>query len=421
MVKRTGNRRPDAINREFGEKPFINDPNISYLENANKVMLAAMARRRLEKHSEFQRPWLFDDYLPMDEYYPVPFIYPDWPDMQPVVSETFIPENWDTTCWCSLSLFNPLYCDSAIQVNVGPSSLMKDGVQGECIDSASFVVLVDGVEIPQSRLTNFTFFGFDIEAPDGDWTPVPPIGSGESVRVTVYSRRKKGARKPMCDVVKRMFCYEREECNCAAADPFTFDDASTPDTIAPGGSISVYVAGGCGPYSWSVVGTGFTLDSATTPNGTVVNGLNSASGTCGVNYSPFATVTVTDNCGDNVEFVIRNTGGTWALQGNRNSSARFAGDCGGGSSTGCPTGGLSYNIYVGEERWRLVETSFFQADCDCDWSPETWATGLVPPPCGSPYNCWLEAKPFLNNPVDSCCTATVHVDGFRYHYYKWEC
>ena len=375
MVKKTGNRRPDAINREFGEKPFINDPKLSYLETANIVMLAAMARRRLEKHSEFQRPWLFDDYLPMDEYYPVPFIYPDWPEMQPVVSETFIPENWDTTCWCDPRVQSPLYCDSPVHVVMFPFSFLeKSAKDGECADSGSFVVLVNGVRISQDRLTNFTFFGFDIEPPEGGWTPVPPItGNRENVEVKIYSRLKRdatgkviGPRGLLCTAKERVFCYEREECDCAAADPFTFDDASTPDTIAPGGSISIYVAGGCGPYSWSVVGTGYTLDSATTENGTVVNGLNSASGTCGVNYGPFATVTVTDNCGDSVDFVIRNTGGHWSAV--VVMSARCFGSC--NACTGGQECGSAPILTDYEDEFKWVTTGH-----ECSHDSVAWCSG----------------------------------------------
>jgi len=67
-----------------------------------------------------------------------------------------------------------------------------------------------------------------------------------------------------------------ETCTCPSGD-FAFDDASTPDTIAPGGSITMYVSGGCPPYNWSVSGTGYTLDKASTTG--LSNGLNCASGT----------------------------------------------------------------------------------------------------------------------------------------------
>lgn len=105
---------------------------------------------------------------------------------------------------------------------------------------------------------------------------------------------------------------ECDVCTCPSGD-FAYDDGSTPDTIAPGGSITLYVSGGCPPYSWSVSGLGYTLDNASTTD--VTNGLNSASGTCGVNYGPIATVTVTDDCSDSVSFGIRSTGGSgWAIQ-----------------------------------------------------------------------------------------------------------
>lgn len=57
---------------------------------------------------------------------------------------------------------------------------------------------------------------------------------------------------------------------------FEFDDDSTPDTIAPGGNITVYVTGGSAPYSWGAAGTGFTWASGVTTD--PENVLTSASG-----------------------------------------------------------------------------------------------------------------------------------------------
>ena len=47
-------------------------------------------------------------------------------------------------------------------------------------------------------------------------------------------------------------------CQCPPAVTFEFDDASTPDTITSGGSIDVYVKGGCPPFVWGDAGTGYS-------------------------------------------------------------------------------------------------------------------------------------------------------------------
>jgi hypothetical protein len=99
------------------------------------------------------------------------------------------------------------------------------------------------------------------------------------------------------------------EGGCPPVTPFTFDDASTPDTIAPGGTITMYVLGGSGPFDWTTSSLGYTLGSAQTTARN--NTLTSASGTCGVQHAPTANIKVTDFCGTEVDFKIRNTGGQW--------------------------------------------------------------------------------------------------------------
>lgn len=64
--------------------------------------------------------------------------------------------------------------------------------------------------------------------------------------------------------------------DCPPAVSIAFDDDNTPNTIAPGGSIFVYVTDGQPPYNWSVSGLGYTLDEMVTTIGK--NTLNSASG-----------------------------------------------------------------------------------------------------------------------------------------------
>jgi hypothetical protein len=76
-------------------------------------------------------------------------------------------------------------------------------------------------------------------------------------------------------------CTELVEVTCVVCPPdtaFTFDDASTSDTIAPGGNITVYVLGGSSPFSWASAGTGYSWGSGSTTTARE-NVLTSAAGT----------------------------------------------------------------------------------------------------------------------------------------------
>jgi len=76
-------------------------------------------------------------------------------------------------------------------------------------------------------------------------------------------------------------CTAFVEITCAVCPPetaFSFDDASTSDTIAPGGSTTVYVLGGSPPFTWGSAGLGYTWGSSTVTMGRQ-NILSSASGT----------------------------------------------------------------------------------------------------------------------------------------------
>jgi hypothetical protein len=67
-------------------------------------------------------------------------------------------------------------------------------------------------------------------------------------------------------------------CSCTVGyTTHSIDTGATPTTIAPGGNITITIQDGCSPYSWSVAGTGYTLDNATTTG--LTNALNSAAGT----------------------------------------------------------------------------------------------------------------------------------------------
>lgn len=92
--------------------------------------------------------------------------------------------------------------------------------------------------------------------------------------------------------------------DCATCAAVAYDDAGSDDTIARNNSATVAVTGGCGPFSWTVSGTGFTLDSATTSG--LTNTLNADGTACGT-----AKITVTDACENTTDGFVQCTTGAW--------------------------------------------------------------------------------------------------------------
>jgi hypothetical protein len=199
--------------------------------------------------------------------------------------------------------------------------------------------------------------------------------------------------------------------DCPPAVPFTFDDASTPDTIAVNTSISIYVAGGSPTYSWSVTGNGYTVGAPTTSG--VVNTLISGAAPCNcTTLDSFAEVTVTDGCGGSVSFSIRNTSGQWKTVGGEGSSSV----CGITISGYCNVPGFGPSVFTYQEA--------------SNGYPNRWLT-QISQPCQGSYNPIHSLDPDGNGlqgsggafggtdtlsrgtigcPYGSCCISTGNMD-----------
>lgn len=109
-------------------------------------------------------------------------------------------------------------------------------------------------------------------------------------------------------------CTDHTWINCCPADePLTYDTDNTPATIEPGGSINLYITGGVPPFQWAVEGTGYSLTTSET-SGSLArsNGLHLVDGACGVDYSPYVKITITDYCDEEVTGFARAVGGSWS-------------------------------------------------------------------------------------------------------------
>jgi hypothetical protein len=93
----------------------------------------------------------------------------------------------------------------------------------------------------------------------------------------------------------------------------TFDDATTPDVIGPGGTITITMLNGCGRYGWSVSGAGFTLGASMTDGPT--NTLTASNNACGASQAATAYVVAVDDCGVSKSCIIKFTGGQYVEKG----------------------------------------------------------------------------------------------------------
>lgn len=102
-------------------------------------------------------------------------------------------------------------------------------------------------------------------------------------------------------------CGKDVEVTCKVCPPdiiMTWDSDLSASEITRDATVDIYVKDGLGPYSWSVIGTGFTLGHVTTDG--IHNTLIADNTACGT-----AKITVTDFCDDSVNGHVLCTEGEW--------------------------------------------------------------------------------------------------------------
>lgn len=92
---------------------------------------------------------------------------------------------------------------------------------------------------------------------------------------------------------------------CPENPTLEYDTVNSAETIDRNGSANLVVIGNNGPYTWSVSGTGFTLETEDEPTGPT-NALHADGSACGA-----ATITVTGCDGTQVHGYVRCATGVW--------------------------------------------------------------------------------------------------------------
>ena len=249
---------------EFGQRPYVSD--LTYFEQMRNPTFHGVSSRMKMPESELAKPYMNDGtYSEMEHWmpqipgwpsFPITGSQPDGPWLNP------LPTPWNITCYA--------WTDDCY----------NDGETTTITVHTAYPVI--NVHIPSGGVSAYSFVGPDqlTLTVAADYTShiyvifalrVPPNKLGLPEGVT-------------CETTCVVYPCGGE-CDCT---DFAWG-SSFNATVARSASKSIAVldpGGNCGPFSWGVTGTGFTLDNPTTAG--LSNTLNADATACGV-----ATVTVT--------------------------------------------------------------------------------------------------------------------------------
>ena len=142
------------------------------------------------------------------------------------------------------------------------------------------------------------------------------------------------------------------ECGCIDDPLMAYDYGSSGATIARGASCTIAITGNNTPFTWSVSGTGFTLDDATTTG--LTNTLNADGTACGT-----ATITVTGCDGTVATGYVRCTTGQWTLIDNDvNQVCTLTGAC------TSQTSSFIERVEGKYKQWEHIAGTLYQGNCD---------------------------------------------------------
>ena len=293
--------------REYGKRPYVDVEPKDYVQYALRPTDKEIFDVKLEPHSEFKKPYRFDDYQEMEHYYDTPITWSDiggpgggntgggpladwwsisWANPSPAADEDnkFGWIGWYITgcimeCFPTLLQGNNCTEEQCCEFNpawqtITGVTVLEEGAPVEFtrsnVDtwvnglSTGEVVYDPRTHLPIGHKEGKTGFCFKLTS---------GAGTGSfTIRAEVDTLEGQ-ARVSGCEQKISYQC-----CTCDQGEnPFTLDEDSSSDVVAPGGSITIYIDGGCPPYSWTVSGTGYSFTSATTTGTT--NTLNLAAGT----------------------------------------------------------------------------------------------------------------------------------------------
>jgi hypothetical protein len=412
-------------------------------------------QRFSQKHSEMMQPWN-TDYPNMEYGYPNLNGPPNATPPGTTTDGQLYPQQGV----CVISCFAPLYCDDDVECHFSISQTPTgmdpheapahwqmearetnlsftnpdDDLHGKLVDGSRLSIVSHQTEsdidtiisktnagtprgdlVEHRRTATSSIFPLRIAPPAGGWPHWP-----EHQPTMLYVRAMDAAGN-ICHTQLSVFCREEDCCQKPDYVAMTFDDDSTPNTIAPDSNITVFVLNGCGPYNWSVTGTGFsfTVPQTSGPSNT----LNATAGACGP-----AHITVTDSCNSSVNFYILCTVGDWCRIGDTIPRCTVSGSvcqscflfwCNTiGCANVCGSLGINENVeYSGKYKWKWTH----ECICTAAYTPHHCKAGVIvdntewpPPSCPTPMSCVS---------TDDCCIGDSRIQcvGGSSEKYEWKC
>lgn len=327
--------------KDYGRKTYLAK---NYKELMTRSSNAAIWNQIKQRHSEHEKPYRAKSYAKMQHY------FPNLPSMTP--SDRRFDHPW---------MGRPV--DDAKKI----AETVYLGFLG-C--GFEFPGLFPSVAKCETRCVYLDNWHMHSKTPGGPLVPDDPIVSWEAKNGVItesdmfHACIKADADAPYGQWVEliattksgatcRGFAWvEGDEC-CSY--DLAYDYGTSAATVARNDSCTVAITGSDGPFNWSVSGTGFTLDNATTTG--LTNTLNADGTACGS-----ATITVTDTCSGSATGYVRCTTGQWVDNG--------AGCTVPGPYTSKDTGGGSSAIYkrlLGKDWvWQTIKVAYATGDSgDC--------------------------------------------------------
>lgn len=309
MYLRTNIARKDT-EFESGVKPYLVDDDY-------ETMMETYTASEVESlvpyaESETQPSYLEDvPYEAIEYAWPHGLTIPDfsvpWPEIKPVDADGAAAADL-----CCFAMVDGCYApgetrEIIISAANCPSAMMADRQYAawRFVGASLTFPNTDGGTYAISDASGGVGWGkFSVTAAEDAWKSLP---------VTIHLVTAVGPWNADHDIAAGIACTPGvlvPKCECECPDGIEWDDGASAETVARNNSCIVAIVAdiGCGPFTWSVGGTDFTLASETTAG--LSNTLIAGPAACGT-----ATITVFGCDGSEAAGYVRCTTGNWTSQG----------------------------------------------------------------------------------------------------------
>lgn len=423
--------------KDYVRKPYMGK---SYYEFTRRPSRKHLQNIKLQKESEFEKPYRKDEYPEMQHFAPssepapwspgtpgtpgnpevsgepgsagspwppyppgppgdpgspYPPGGPWWPDEPPTPGNTECPPNMQ----CNPRNSGQVDTDGCGLVFVGGMCGTRIAARLLAISSPGFKIRGSGNNFSCEHCQPSAFVEVCYSGSDSDATAyIEFVDMQFSDRLTAY-----------------VVCTIKANC-CTLATQISYSSGN-PATIGQSTEATITVDDGCGPFSWSVSGTGYSFAQPKTASRS--NTLIADGSACGT-----ATITVTDDCADTATGYVRNTTGGWVQ---KSAICEMSGV----GTTG--DGGSTWELITGNKKQTqsVVKVGTCNDACDqcgdlcgCSGCCNDGGAGCSGLACESCIDYWSEWGGYLVPYIQYVAGEQTKCNYYytsSLSYYEWEC